>query len=189
MYTLTGTLTNSGSETSGPVWIVATFYNSSGSVVSADYTNVLSQSMASGTSVSFTISPADNNVAASSQITNYALLVQSAPLASTSTSTATTAPTSTPTPTVTTSTHPTVPSAANSTSSSLEIVVVALVVVIIAVVTALTLIYRHERGRKTAASETLPEQIPITAAGFSRDASANRIPGNISLTNFLFLKR
>ena len=158
LYTITGTLTNSGSDTSGPVWIVATFYNSSGSVISADYTNVLSQSMVSGTSVSFTISPADNNVAASGQITNYALLVQSAPLASTSTSTATPEPTSTPTPTVTTTTHPTVPSAANSISSSLVIIVVALVVVIIVVVTVLTLIYRHERRRKTAASETLPAQ-------------------------------
>jgi hypothetical protein len=158
LYTVTGTLTNTGSQTSGSVWIVATFYNSSGSVVSTDFTNVLSHSMASGTSVSFTISPADNNVAASGQITNYALLVQSTPLASTSTSTATTAPTSTPTSTVTASTQPTVPSAANSISLSLEIVVIVLVVVIIAVVTALTLIYRHERRRKIVASETQPTQ-------------------------------
>ena len=182
LYTITGTLTNSGSDTSGPVWIVATFYNSSGSVISADYTNVLSQSMASGTSVSFTISPADNNVAASGQITNYALLVQSTPLDSTSTSTATTAPTSTPTPTgttsTTTSTHPTVPSTANSISSSLEIIIVALVVVIIVVITALILIYRHERGHKTATSVTpLAQDSPSQPPASPETPSPTESPG------------
>ena len=50
-YTVTGTVKNTGNETAGNVYVDATFYNSSGSVISLYITNYLSSSLAPGASV------------------------------------------------------------------------------------------------------------------------------------------
>ena len=40
-YTVTGTVENTGDQTTGYVWVVATFYNASGTVVGLNYTDYL----------------------------------------------------------------------------------------------------------------------------------------------------
>ena len=79
-YTVTGSIQNNGPELTGNVWVEATFYNSSGSVVSLNFTNYLTNSLAPGESVPFTVSPTDNTGQLTNEITSYSLLIQSTPL-------------------------------------------------------------------------------------------------------------
>ncbi len=78
-YTVTGTITNAGSQTVGDVWAVTTFYDASGTVVAINYTDYLdpSGSLTPGDGVSVTATPADNTAALTSKITNYSMLVES----------------------------------------------------------------------------------------------------------------
>ena len=115
-YTLTGTVQNVGTQASGQVWVVSTFYDALGTVIGLNYTNYLSNSLSPGEAVSFTATPVDNTAQLSSKIAKYSLLVQYLTLtpspsptpSPTPTSVVTpspiptpTAPTSTPTPTPT----------------------------------------------------------------------------------------
>jgi hypothetical protein len=79
MYTVTGSIHNNGPETTGNVWIEATFYNSSGSVVGLNFTNYLTSSLVAGESVPFTVTPTDNTGKLTNEITSYSLLIQSNP--------------------------------------------------------------------------------------------------------------
>ena len=95
VYTLKGFVQNSGTQLTGNVWVVTTFYNASGAVVSMNYTNYISNSLALEAKASFVATPMDNTPQMSSSITNYSVLIQSDPL-----STSTPTPTLTPIPTL-----------------------------------------------------------------------------------------
>lgn len=102
-YTVTGTIQNTGTQTTGKTWAVTTFYNAAGAVVALNFTNYLADSIAPGNAVQFTATPADNTAALSNQIANYSVLIQTVPPTSTATPTPTPTapPTSTPTGTAT----------------------------------------------------------------------------------------
>jgi hypothetical protein len=154
--TVTGTIQNTGTQTTGETWVIATFYNSSGSVVSMGISNLAAETLAQGGSAQFTVSPIEDT-GALDQISKYSLVIQ------------TSQPTSTPTPTLSASLTPTPtpsPSAIVSTQPKSQYVpfnyiltltivtIVALVVAVVAVV--LLLRQRH----KTANNNPLtpPEQ-------------------------------
>jgi len=137
-YTVTGTVDNTGTQTVTDVFVVTTFYNASGSVLSFNYTNYLfdplgSSSLKPGDTMSFTATPTDNTARLSSEIANYSLLIQSSPLPS---STSTPTP-PTPTPTSIGSTQPTqsptLPASALTygIAGAIVVIVVALVVLML----------------------------------------------------------
>ena len=88
-YRVTGTVKNTGSQASNQTAVVATFYNSTGSVVALGFSNYLTPtSIPAGGTASFTIYPSDYE-AVYSKITSYSLIIQ----------TELTAPSATPNPT------------------------------------------------------------------------------------------
>lgn len=81
VYYVNGVIKNTGDQTASGLAVVATFYNSTGSIVAVGNTeNVLEQtSLAPSQTVQFTVPAFDLNqsvVPASWRITNYALLIQ-----------------------------------------------------------------------------------------------------------------
>ncbi len=91
IYTITGTVSNTGTETVGNVWVFVTYYNSAGTVIGMNCTEFLdsSGSLAAGNAVTFTATPTDNTSTMSNQIANYSLLVEYSPYSG---------PSATPTP-------------------------------------------------------------------------------------------
>ena len=79
-YTVTGEIQNTGDQTTGIVWVVGTFYNSTGEVVAVNYTDPLVNSLSPGQSAPFTMTPTDNSAQLSNEIANYSVLIQSGPL-------------------------------------------------------------------------------------------------------------
>lgn len=147
-YTLTGSVKNTGDQTTGRVWVITTFYNSSGTVVGLNYTNYISQSLLPGQSATFTATPVDNTAQLTNSIANYSFLIQSEP-----------APSATPTPTspvTTATTHPSTSPTSSSqftpTASPLEIstslitdaAIIAAVIVVI-ILAAFMLLRRRQR--------------------------------------------
>ena len=137
-YTVTGTIDNTGTQKVTDVFVVTTFYNASGSVLSFNYTNYLSDPLGSssltpGDTMSFTATPTDNTAQLSSEIANYSLLIQSSPLTP---STSTPSP-PTPTPTSIASTQPTqsptlpAPALTYGIAGAIVVIVVALVVLML----------------------------------------------------------
>ena len=165
LYTVTGSVTNTGAQTSGPLWVVATFYNSSGTVVSVDYTNVLNQSLVTGYSLPFTVAVADNNIAVSSQITSFSLLIQSQPLIVTS-PTPTPITTSSPTPTSLATSQPTVttPHATATNIFNNTDALAVIIAVVIVVIVVLLVIKRHK---------TISTQSPISTPQSTESPSQN----------------
>jgi hypothetical protein len=160
-YTVTGTVHNTGSETADNVFVDATFYNSSGSVVGMDFTGFLSTSLSPGTSVPFTATPTDNPAELSNgAITSYSLLVQSTPVT----------PSASPSPSPSTSTLPTSsptvsPTASGSVKSSgssgLIYAAVGTAVIVIVAVTALVFQRkRHNLPPPPPPSDNLPPPPP-----------------------------
>lgn len=146
-FTVTGTVKNEGNENIGDVRVITTFYNSSGTVVSVNYTSVLSDSLAPGATVSFTAVPTDNYP--SDEIASHAILVQSTiPQETTPTPTPTsTAPaaTSTPTATATATTQPTQTPTENTQDNTLLIAAIAAVALIVLAVTILMLTKKRSK--------------------------------------------
>jgi hypothetical protein len=146
-FTVTGTVKNEGNENIGDVRVITTFYNSSGTVVSVNYTSVLSDSLAPDATVSFTAVPTDNYP--SDEMASYAILVQSTiPQESTPTPTPTsTAPaaTSTPTATATATTQPTQTPTENTQDNTLLIAAIAAIVLIVLAVTILMLTKKRSK--------------------------------------------
>ena len=133
-YTLTGDIENSGSQATGQIWVVSTFYNASGTVVGLNYTDYLSSSLAPGNVASFTATPIDNTAQLSSEITNYSVLIQYLPLSAQATPAPTTS--TTPLSTQSPSAQPTASPAPLSLGSiyTIVIVVVVILVVLVAIV-------------------------------------------------------
>jgi hypothetical protein len=76
-YTVTGNLRNTGDQAAGKLWVVATFYNATGDVIAAGFSHYLDpDSLPPGQTTSFTVTPFDAPTQLSSQITDYALVIQ-----------------------------------------------------------------------------------------------------------------
>jgi hypothetical protein len=153
-YTVTGTVKNTGNETASNVYVDATFYNSSGSVISLYITNYLSSSLAPSASVTFTATPTDNTAKLSNEITNYSFLIQSTPVTPTATPTLSPA-SSSPTPISSASTQP--------TQSPAQIPlgpIFALAGAVVVIVVVLAVLMLLSKRRKNAQFETPPPPPP-----------------------------
>ena len=159
-YTVRGTVENAGNETVGDVWVLTTYYDAAGNVVSMNSTDFLDPSglLSSGNSVMFTATPTDNTAQMSNEIENYSLLVESAPL--TTSSNTPTAPPSTPaSSSPASSSQPTKsPTQTNSLTTYETYGVVAVVIIIAAALAALTLL----RNRRKTDRFELPPPPPPT---------------------------
>ena len=91
-YKVTGVVKNTGTQSTNQAGVIATFYNSTGSVVAVGSSYLNPSSIAPGSTASFTIYPLDV-AAVIGEISSYSLLIQ----------TQNTAPSTTPTPSPTTS--------------------------------------------------------------------------------------
>ena len=148
-YTVTGTVQNTGNQATGHVWVLSTFYNASGTVVSLNYTDYISNSLSPGATATFVATPIDNTAQLSSSIANYSLLILS--------DTVTTSETPTPTPTTPPTT--TQPSSSPSSSSQptqspltpissgllIDAAIVAVIIVVV-ILAALLLLRRHQKN-------------------------------------------
>jgi hypothetical protein len=77
LYTVSGNLRNTGNQAAGRLWVVATFYNASGTVVANGFTEYLDpDSLPPGQTTTFTVAPLDALPDITGQITNYSLLIQ-----------------------------------------------------------------------------------------------------------------
>jgi hypothetical protein len=150
VYKVTGNVYNNGGEAANSVYVDATFYNSSGSVIGLNYTSYLSSPLAPGDSAPFSATPTDNSAQLSGEITNYSLLIQSGSIGSSpqpSGSTFTlpsTQPLTQPTPTPVSSSSTPV----KSSNSSGFILPITVIVVIMAVVIISALIFLRRRSNK-----------------------------------------
>jgi len=76
-YAVTGIVQNTGSLSTGRVWVVATFYDTSGKVVAAGYTNFLTPNqLQPSQTTSFIVYPLDCTPELSQRIANYSLTIQ-----------------------------------------------------------------------------------------------------------------
>jgi hypothetical protein len=89
-YMVTGVVKNTGTQSTNQASVVATFYNSTGSVVAVGSSYLTPSSIALGSTASFTIYPLDY-LAVIGEVSSYSLLIQ----------TLNTTPSATPTPTPT----------------------------------------------------------------------------------------
>ncbi len=128
-YIIDGTIANTGNLTAQDPWVVATFYNSNGTVIGLNFTDYLASSLAPGGDLRFFAAPTDDTSQLTSEITSYALVIDSLTMSNS------TSPTSTPTATSTTSTAqlPILP------------IVVVVVVVIVVVIAALMLLRKRQK--------------------------------------------
>ncbi len=148
IYSVIGSVKNTGTQTASDVRVITTFYNSSGTVVSLNYTEVLSSSLKSGSSLSFAAVPVDGY---SGEITSYAILVQSTANIPTPTATPTAAPSATATPTPTTSTSPTAtPTSTPTGTQDYTLIIVGVVVVGVVALVGVVLFMRRNRGSAPA---------------------------------------
>ncbi len=79
VYTIVGSITNTGNQDTGRPWMEATFYNSSGTVIAVGVSSYLTQTSSPLTpnqAVQFTLTPRDSTPALTAQISSYSILVQ-----------------------------------------------------------------------------------------------------------------
>jgi hypothetical protein len=147
IYTVVGYLQNLGTQQTGKVWVVGTFYNASGATIATGYTNYLANYTAPNESLQFAVTPLDVTSAMSAQITGYSLLIQSKePEATTATPTpsASSSPT-TSTSSPSTSAQPTEsPEPQQATSSSTLVTAIAATAVVIVVILVVVLLIKKK---------------------------------------------
>jgi hypothetical protein len=152
-YCVTGTVKNTGSQVSNRTWVVATFYNSTGSVVAIGYTAYLTPtSIPAGGTTSFTIYPTDYEAVVGG-IASYSLIVQSELTAPPATATPSPSSTASPTPTPSSSspTPTSTPTASgNGTVIPDAYIYIAAIVAVIVVVGVVALVLRKRAGKRTA---------------------------------------
>lgn len=148
LFTVVGSVKNEGSETIGDVRVVTTYYDSNGTVVSLNYTEVLSNALSPGASVNFVATPVDASSAG--EIASYATLVQSTIRLPDTTTSPTSTPTSTAvsTPTATVTATPT-QTPEQFSDYTLIIIAVAAIALIIGVI--VVLLVRKKSGKKDSA--------------------------------------
>jgi hypothetical protein len=154
-YMVTGVIRNTGAQATNQTWVVATFYNATGTAVAIGYSNYLTPtSITPGGTASFTVYAFDSDLnGLASQIKSYALLIQ----------TSTTAPTTTPSPSPSPSPTPTSsPSSSSPTPTEPEkgtpipdtyIYAAVTVVVIVVAIVAATFVLRKRRSGRAAISQ------------------------------------
>jgi hypothetical protein len=153
VYTVSGTIQDTGSQGVSDMLVIGTFYNAAGSVVTLNYTD-LGEGVNPGGSVFFSMTPADLQGNLGSTITNYSVLINSIPVTATAT----------PTPVQTTNPTSTPNSSTNTTQASGSVplttygIVVAIVVVIVVAVLAVLILSR--KRTKTGKLENLPPPPP-----------------------------
>ena len=126
-YYIDGTFVNNGTQTAQKPWVVATFYNSNGTVIGLNFTDELTPSLAPAGALHFFLSPTDDTPQLTNEIASYSLLVDSLTLANG------TSPQPTPSPTGSTAT------------AQLSILTIAVVVVVIVVVIAVLMLLRRRK--------------------------------------------
>ena len=124
-YIVVGTIVNTGTQVAQDPWVVATFYNSSGTVIGLDFSDYLTSSLAPGGAWHFFASPADDTPQLTSEIANYSITVDSLTLSN--------GATSSPTGSISTTQFPTLP------------IVVAVVVIVVVIVAALMLLRKRQK--------------------------------------------
>jgi hypothetical protein len=144
-YTVTGIVQNTGTQTTGNVWVVATFYNASGTAIALNYTNYLTSSLSPGSTVPFTVTPIDNTATLSSEISNYSLEVQYAPLTSSTSPSPNSTPNPNSTPSTSTSTIPTATPSPGVMSTAVTFAIAGVIVVVILVVLIVFLFLRKRQ--------------------------------------------
>ena len=129
-YVVSGSITNSGSQTANDIKVVGTYYNSAGIVVAVGFV-ILNGPLIPNNSVNFTVSEFDAVSKLVTKISNYSLLVQ----------------TSTQQFNLPSSTSPT-PATASSDSSWLVYVGVSSVVIVVVAFVALVFLRKRKENRK-----------------------------------------
>ena len=77
IFKIMGSVRNTGNQDSGRLLVVATFYNSTGSVIAACFSKYLSpDSLPLSQTASFTLTTVDSIAKWASEITDYSLLIQ-----------------------------------------------------------------------------------------------------------------
>ena len=147
-FTVSGNVQNTGDETIGNVWVLATFYNATGWVLGVNETSYLdpSGSLGSGDSVQFVATPVDDPAElVNGEIANYSLLIQSAPFVPSSTPTP--PPSGTPSPLSASPTASPTKSSASVSSGLIYEIAVPVVVVVVVLVALLLLRMRHKNAQ------------------------------------------
>jgi hypothetical protein len=121
-YRVVGNIENNGTETAEDIFVVVTFYNSTGAAVGMNYTGV-ANALAPGAQAPFDIPPIDPTDSNLLNITSYAVLIDSLTPGSGSSSVSPTSP----------------------TSQFPTLLVVAVVVVVVVVVLALMLLMKRKK--------------------------------------------
>jgi hypothetical protein len=137
-YKVTGVVKNTGTQSTNQASVVATFYNSTGSVVATGASYLTPSSIAPGSTASFTIYPLDY-LAVIGEVSSYSLLIQ----------TLNTTPSATPTPSPTASPSlsptPTPTETGNGTDIPDTYVYTAAAVVIICIAIGIFALVRRKR--------------------------------------------
>jgi len=142
VYTVIGSVKNDGTETVGDVRVITTFYDNSGTVVSLNYTEILSSSLSPGASKNFIVTPVDNYPGY--DIASYEILVQST---SQQPSVPSPTPSSTifPIPNVSAS----APAEGSIILSGFALIIIAVILVVVAIVAiVLVVLLIHGKRRK-----------------------------------------
>ena len=154
-YTVTGAVVNNGDQATGNIWVLTTFYNSSGKVIGFNCTSYLTSSLGPNKEVSFDVTPSDNTEQLSSEVANYSLLVESSLITS---STPTASPSHSITQQSPTATPPQTAKNSVSTTPTLTYAIVVGVVLIAALFAVLMLLRNHQKTSKFEA--LLPPPLP-----------------------------
>jgi hypothetical protein len=145
-YMVTGVVKNTGTQSTNKTWVVATFYNSTGSVVALGYSDYLTpSSITPGGTASFTIYPLDYT-AVIGKISSYSLLIQT--LITTPSTTPTPSPSASPSPSPTSpsgTSSPTPTEPGNGTAIPDTYVYAAVAVVIIVIAIGVFALLRRKR--------------------------------------------
>jgi hypothetical protein len=161
-YMVTGVVKNTGSQTTNKTWVVATFYNSTGSVIGIGQEGgvyVTPAVIPPGGTASFTIYPQDYEAVAAN-IASYSLIIQTSLTAPSATPTPTPSPSQSASPTPTpasSSPSPTPTASGTGTAIPDTYIYVAVVAVVIVVVGAVALVLRKRASKRTAISQKQAE--------------------------------
>jgi hypothetical protein len=153
IYMITGFVRNTGTQSASQVTVIATYYDSTGTVIGLGYNDLTSNTIASGSTASFTIYPLDYP-AFMDQIASYSLLIQAPNTTPATTPTPSPSASSSPSPTPTaSSSSPTPTETGNGTGMPNTYVYIAAAVVIIVIALGLfVVLVRRKRVGSRAKS-------------------------------------
>lgn len=151
IYTVVGYIQNTGAQLTGKVWVVATFYNASGTAIAAGYCNYLADSLSPNGTIQFAVSPLDSTAQLATQISSYALLIQNQePTANPSPTPSSQSPNPSPTLSPSTSEQPTQSPEPKLGSLPTELVFAIVGVVLIVVILIVAFILRRKQKPKSS---------------------------------------